>query len=249
MTGTHPAFPVAFTAPVDLKLTIDPVTGVQDLHGASVIRSQVDVHGALLDLGIDPWGASLDAPGAGLCDKLGAMHASDVIALTSVVSSGVVGLSGVAFGALNGRRDRENARTIARVERHQTQRAHAYTTLLLTVNKVSVWAESLNPLMDTIPPQPKPPPPPLEQELEAEALVDAFGSAEVRKCQDEWRKAVNAIRATSHEIGLDREYPEGRQGRPVEEDPWLRLFQEQRPEMERTRKALAARIASELATE
>jgi len=51
------------------------------------------------------------------------------------VSSGVVGLAGVGWLPSVVDPDRRNARTIARVEWHQAQRANAYTTLPLNVNK------------------------------------------------------------------------------------------------------------------
>ena len=73
---------------------------------------------------------------------------------------------------------------MAREARTQERLANAYVDLLDMAERTGQWAQSVRPMMDTIPPQPVPPLPELSEQARVEALVGAFGSNEVRRLME-----------------------------------------------------------------
>jgi hypothetical protein len=174
------------------------------------------------------------------------------------IGTGALGIVGIVFTWLTGKQARDQAeqtaekrleheRTMAREARDQERLANAYVRLLGMVERIGQWTQMVKPMLDTNPPQPVRALPDLDEQAEAQALVNAFGSDEVREAFESWRNLVWKITLAVGEI--DREQESGERYRPGTSDsnhPYLRLHGELRPAEIKARKELAARIRAEL---
>jgi hypothetical protein len=167
----------------------------------------------------------------------------------------ILGLGGIASTLIVAKQGREHVermaganhdheRTMAREARDQERFGNAYMQLLVMVERAGQWAQMVNPMRETDPPQPVPPG--LDEQAEAEALVDAFGSDEARKAFESWREVFREMPAVVGEIGSKR--AAGELNEPTEGgfgQPYLRLEELRKSELE-ARKALARLIRAEL---
>jgi hypothetical protein len=124
----------------------------------------------------------------------------DAIALASVLTSGVVGLSGLGFGLWNGSEDRkarsqdardeqEHQRKLGREQRIFDRRSDVYVSLLTNLEREVSSAERIYPLMG---PAPAPPTALNEDEWMAlKASIRAFGSREVQLLLGEFNAVVS----------------------------------------------------------
>jgi hypothetical protein len=173
------------------------------------------------------------------------------------VSAAVVGVSGIFFTWLTGKQARDQAeqvadkrldheRTMAHDAREQERRSNAYVRLLTVVECIGQWAQMVKPMLDTDPPQEVRPLPDLDQQAEAMALVNAFGSDEIRQSFESWRDLVwDMIWAVAE---IDREQGSGQRYGPETSDsdePYMKLLK-LRPAEDEAREALARQIRAEL---
>ncbi|HEX6758636.1 MAG TPA: hypothetical protein VF086_09550 [Propionibacteriaceae bacterium] len=173
------------------------------------------------------------------------------------VSAAVVGISGIFFTWLTGKQARDQAhqtadkrldheRTMAHDAREQERRANAYVRLLTVVERIGQWAQMVKPMLDTNPPQEVRPMPDLDEQAEAMALVNAFGSDEIRQSFKSWRDLVwDMIWAVAE---IDREQGSGKRYRPETSDsdePYMKLLK-LRPAEDEARQALASQTRAEL---
>jgi hypothetical protein len=177
-----------------------------------------------------------------------------VISAAIGASAGVIG---IFFTWLTGKQARDQAeqtadkrlaheRTMAHEAREQERLSNAYVGLLGMVERIGQWAQTVKPMHDSNPPQPLPPLPEIGEQTEAEALVNAFGSDDVRKSFNSWRKVVWDIIWADAEI--DREQESGKRYRPETSDdgePYERLHK-LRPAELKARETLTRQIRAEL---
>jgi len=177
------------------------------------------------------------------------MNPDQQIALASVIAGGAVGLAGLLVAVLGGWRDRESARAMAREERHQSRIADAYVALLEGAEKIGNWAALVRPVIDTNPPQAPPPLPDVDAQYRVEALVNAYGSGEVKAALEEWRESVRAIRRADRKISVSLyRAQDGSLTAPHVSylDVWQELEDTLRPDEVAARKKLVEQVSSEL---
>jgi hypothetical protein len=172
-------------------------------------------------------------------------------------SAVVVGVAGIVFTWLTGKQARDQAeltaesrleheRTMAREARQQERLATAYVRLLGMAERIGQWAQMVKPMLDTIPPQPERPLPNLDEQAEAQALVNAFGSDEVREAFESWQKVVRKAILEVNMINFEQ----ARQKRSVHTvadlgEASMRL-ENLRPSEVKAREALGRQINDEL---
>lgn len=164
----------------------------------------------------------------------------------SPVALATAGLAGGGIGAfftwLAAKQARDDAKAIAREARDQQRLANAYVELLEVSELTGQWAQTALTPLGAGPSWQASDSPTVREQAHTEALVKAFGSAEVRELMGKWRSTVKEMLAT---IGL---IPE------VEADPWryqgvpdLRQKLEALRSQEReSREALGDQVAVEL---
>jgi len=171
------------------------------------------------------------------------------IALASVISGGVVGLAGLVVAALAGRLDRVSSRKMVREERHQQRLADAYVALLEVAEKIGNWAALVRPALDSMPPRDPPPLPDVDIQIRVTALVNAYGSDDVKTRLKEWRDTVSAIRNADLKIARRLEYAQrGDATGPIADylGPWNALEDTLRPAETEARRLITEQVAAEL---
>lgn len=93
-----------------------------------------------------------------------------------------------------------NDRQVSTEERQQARLENAYIKLLEFAEKIGFWAQSSYPLYDTNPAAPPAPLPNLAEQAEVQALVRAFGSADLIQRMDEWAKVTEKLAFAEREI-------------------------------------------------
>jgi len=175
----------------------------------------------------------------------------------STVTVGAVGVLGAFFTWLTGKQGRDHTeklasdrfdyeRQVAADTRRQARIENAYLRLLGLVDQGSAWAQSVKPVLGTIPPRPVPDLPSVEQQVEVGTIVGAFGSAPVQQLYEEWRRVLREVVGAVEEI--DRENLYRRAGVSEGTDagqPWKQLS-ELRPKERAARDALARQVNTEL---
>jgi hypothetical protein len=177
----------------------------------------------------------------------------------SPVAAASGGLLGGGIGAfftwLTGKQSREHAewtleqqlgatRLLAREERQQERLRDAYLELLKMAERVGHWAQFVNPEMDTNPSSmPDVRLPPLEMQADAAALVEAFGSNQVRDRSEAWQEVVRGMITLAVQINQQEAHPSHEI--PAGESPRTALYR-RRTEEERTRHELYAEVRAEL---
>jgi hypothetical protein len=159
------------------------------------------------------------------------------------IGTSVVGVAGIWGTWLTGKQARDDARATAREAREQQRLGNAYVELLETSEQAGQWAQTVLPMRDSIPPQPVPDLPSIEVQAHTEALVKAFGSAEVRELMEVWRSIVKEAIAIVGLILWVEEDVERHRGIP--QSPRIKLDELRRQERE-ARKALGDQVAIEL---
>ena len=118
--------------------------------------------------------------------------------------NGGLGAAGIGATLLAGKFERGHSQRMADEARQQERLADAYVRLLVLVERVGQWAQMVMPLMDMDPPQPVRPLPGLDEQAEAEAVVNAFGSDQVRQGFKAWRDVIQDMIRAVHLINLGR---------------------------------------------
>lgn len=116
-------------------------------------------------------------------------------ATISVITSGILGAGGLAFGAWNAMKERESrsvdrefARSTARNERIEERRAELYVDMLSNLERDVFSFERIYPATSPLPP----PPDPLNDDewMRLKARIAAFGSSEVVALVEEFSGVV-----------------------------------------------------------
>ncbi|CAN5541506.1 hypothetical protein BH11ACT6_BH11ACT6_07440 [soil metagenome] len=128
------------------------------------------------------------------------------------VATATVGVAGIVGTWLTGSRNLAHERRLAQEAREQQRRENAYVDLLDVAERVGHWAQMSWPLFDTDPPRPVPEMPLLVEQAHTEALVRAFGSAQVLAGLKTWRGIVLAMLTLDHQIrqGESDAHPDAR---------------------------------------
>jgi hypothetical protein len=173
--------------------------------------------------------------------------------------TGVVALAGIASTFATASRGRAQAERLAsqsydrsdaasREARRQERLATAYVEVLDIAEQVGQWAQSLSPVMDTIPPQPLPPLPPLPSQSRARALILAFGTDEALEALESWRTAVREVEHAHHSLQLAQRTLERHGVTGIDEASiWLNLGTVLKPGEVEARRHLSDVIAADLA--
>jgi hypothetical protein len=167
------------------------------------------------------------------------------------VATATAGVTGVFFTWLAGKQGREhaasvsanqlaNARLLAIDTRQQQRLENAYLQLLEEAEKVGNWAQLVYPFFETNPPQPVPDLPTLEDQAKTAALVKAFGSDNVSRRMEAWRKVVLEEITQARIVGMSEARGQDAFEARVEID------RELRPKEKETRQAIADQVAKEL---
>jgi hypothetical protein len=117
-------------------------------------------------------------------------------------ATATVAVAGIVGTWLTGSRTLAHERRLATEAREQQRRENAYVDLLDVAERVGHWAQMSWPLFDTDPPRPVPAMPPLAEQAHTEALVRAFGSAQVLAGLKAWREVVRTMLNLDHQIQL-----------------------------------------------
>lgn len=123
-------------------------------------------------------------------------------AVVSVITSGVLGVTAIAFGVLNSSKDRQHTFQLAREERSQARRGDAYVDLLELALLMGDYCADLQRFVEQNPPQPRTPIASREFQARTYAKVDAYGSPDVRKSVKAWQGAVDQILKADRLINL-----------------------------------------------
>ncbi|MGB8386684.1 hypothetical protein [Mycobacterium sp.] len=162
-----------------------------------------------------------------------------------------VGVAGIFFTWLTGKQGRDHAETIsnqrltherllAKEAREQERLENAYVELLRMAERAGQWAQMVYPVFQSGQP-PSTPLPSLEVQADTEALVNAFGSAEVRELLETWRSVLREVISTVAQIQWEESDPT----RASQQSPRLTL-ESLRGQERTTREALAKQVAVEL---
>src|SRR5687768_7372518 len=124
------------------------------------------------------------------------------------VATAPLGIAGVFFTWLTGRQGREHARDLAKAQqdhsaretalaREQDRKADAYVRALEVAEQTGNWVQSVQPFIQTDPPQELPPLPELEPQVASRARLLAFGSTGVRALWDGWEACARQVANTN----------------------------------------------------
>ncbi len=174
---------------------------------------------------------------------MGLMAWEWVAPVATGATASIVGGAGIVFTWLTGKQARDDARASTREARVQQRLENTYVDLLDMAEQIGVWAQMVCPVGDTIPPRPVPPMPSVPEQAHTEALVKAFGSAQVRERMEAWRDVVKEMFVTLQLIRWVEADPS--RHRDVDENPRLKLEDLRRDER-MNREALADQVAREL---
>ena len=164
-----------------------------------------------------------------------------VAPVATATTATAVGVAGMFFTWLTGKEARDDARATAREAREQQRLENAYIELLDVAERTGQWVRMVCPVWDTNPPQPVPAElPSLPEQAHTEALVNAFGSAEVRERMKTWRDVALEVISTVTQIRWEEADPTG-----AEESP-RRTLEHLRGQERVAREALANQVAVEL---
>lgn len=181
---------------------------------------------------------------------MGSMAWEWVAPAATAATAVALGGAGIFFTWLTGKQGRDHAETItrdqldherllAREAREQQRLENAYLELLKMAERAGQWAQMVYPVFQSGQP-PNTPLPSLEVQADTEALVNAFGSPEVRELLKTWRSVLTEMVLLAEQI----EYEEAH-GTPSAISP-RKTIHELRPKERDARRALADRVAVEL---
>ncbi len=167
-----------------------------------------------------------------------------VASVATGTTATIVGGAGIFFTWLTGKQARDDARATTREARQQQRLESTYVDLLDMAERAGQWVRMVYPIWDTNPPQPVPAElPSLPEQAHTEALINAFGSAEVRERMKTWRDIVSEVISTVTQIRWEEADPTGK--RYSEESP-RRTLERLRGEERVAREGLANQVAAEL---
>ncbi|QYL19163.1 hypothetical protein [Mycolicibacterium pallens] len=153
-----------------------------------------------------------------------------------------IGGAGIFFTWLTGKQARDDARASAREAREQERLENAYIGMLDMAERVGQWVRMVYPLWDTVPPRPVPAElPSLAEQAHTQALVNAFGSGDVRVRMKDWQDVVQDVLVTVQQI----QWEEADRERYSEESP-RRTLERLRGSERIAREALTDQVAVEL---
>jgi hypothetical protein len=155
------------------------------------------------------------------------------------VATAAVGLGGIGATLRATTKQLTNARVIATEDRQQQRLENAYVKLLDFAERIGFWAQSSYPLYDTNPGRPLAPLPPLSEQAEVQALVRAFGSADLIERMDAWAKVTQEMGYAEQLIHI--EVADG--GKEI---TGRRQFIELRPQEFELRRTMAEAVGAEL---
>lgn len=167
------------------------------------------------------------------------------------MATGVVGVAGIFGTWITGKQGRDHAervateklqhdRELAREARVQQRKETAYVALLEMVERTGQWVFSVLPMIE---PGPELKLPEFDEQARIEALVNAFGSMEVRDLMKNWRSHVRKVISQVNLIHVLEKHPTAND--PEQRPPRLTL--DDLREQERTaRETLSAQVATEL---
>lgn len=163
------------------------------------------------------------------------------------VATATVGLAGIAFAWLTGKQSRDSAERVARDVWAREKRADAYVRVLEVSEQVGNWAQTVRPMIDTIPPADPSPPPAYTDQLSMNARLALYGSDDVRGAWTSWFTAFDAVRGTDLVIGVMK-VTESRMGQPGIEslELWNKMERELRPAEKVARLALVEAVRLEM---
>jgi hypothetical protein len=173
----------------------------------------------------------------------------DAVALASVITSFIIGISGIGAVVWTSRQ----TANLARETRSQERLANAYLEVLGSVEREGQWLHNRGDLLvaHTDPYFSRPVPslsrPDLGERSKAKALLGAFGSTQVKEHYLAWTLAVTAVDdehdTLAWNFGEEGEDP----NRPIDRTTLTRLIEKLQPAEVAARDALASAMASELA--
>ncbi|KXF54641.1 hypothetical protein AXA44_40535 [Rhodococcus sp. SC4] len=167
------------------------------------------------------------------------------------VATATTGVIGIVIGWWTGRQGRDHVerisekqyaheRLLAEEARKQNRIENAYVLLLEMSERAGLWAQRANRLYNW----PVPPLPDDGEQVRVEALIQAFGSPEVRTLMKDWRAIIKDMIETDWQIKEEKEDRTGREEGAA--DPRLTFSEVLRPKELAAREELAHRIGVEL---
>lgn len=174
---------------------------------------------------------------------------TDVVALASVITSGLVGLAGLGATAWTSKRARDHSKELADTDRQQERLLTAYLALLGAMRKTGRWAQNVKPTFDPDPSRDAPERPDGDEWHRVLAMLDAYGSVEVQNLHAEWVKTVDEVGRAALDLEFRSAHKDDLPHKLDGEsstDVYRRLDEELRPAEREARKAVADRIANEL---
>lgn len=136
------------------------------------------------------------------------------------------------------RQTAEHAEAMAADERTHKRLESAYVELLQMIEQAGHWADRLYPLMDTDPPRPLPEMPSVDEQIRVRALVDAYGSDEVRELLGQHSRIIHGLRVAAEIVATSKDETALKQR--------IAIGQELRPAEREKRAELRRVIATEL---
>lgn len=170
------------------------------------------------------------------------------LALASVITSGVVGISGIGAGLWTSRQ----TANLARETRSQERLADAYLEVLGSVEREGQWFQSQgdNLVAHTDPyfsgPVPSLSRPELGERSRAKALLGAFGSTQVKKQYLAWTLAAASLDEEHSLLEWNWYEDGGDPNRPIDPTTLKTLLEKLQPAEVEVREALASAMAREL---
>jgi hypothetical protein len=170
------------------------------------------------------------------------------LALASVITSGVVGISGIGAGLWTSRQ----TANLARETRSQERLANAYLEVLSSVERQGQWFQSRgdNLVARTDPyfsgPTASFSRPELGERSRAKALLGAFGSTQVKNRYLAWTLAAASIDEEHRLLEWNWYEDGGDPNRPIDPTTLKTLLEKLQPAEVEVREALASAMAREL---
>lgn len=172
----------------------------------------------------------------------------DAVALASVITSGVVGISGIGAALWTSRQ----AANLARETRSQERLANAYLEVLGSVEREGQWFHSRGEILvartdpcfsGRVPSLSKPE---LGERSKAKAFLGAFGSTLVKQRYLAWTLAAASIDDEHSVLEWNWHEEGGDPSRPIDPTTLKRLLEKLQPDEAAAREALASAVACEL---
>lgn len=172
----------------------------------------------------------------------------DAVALASVITSGVVGISGIGAALWTSRQ----MANLARETSSQERLADAYLEVLGSVEREGQWFQSRGDILVAHTDEyfsgrlPSLSRPELSERSRARALLGAFGSTQVKQRYQAWTLAAASLEEEHSILEWNWHEESGDPSRPIDPATLKRLLEELQPAEVAAREALANTVAGEL---